>query len=55
MHREKCVRANAIASALFKVSNIKPSKKEKIRIKKLYKAKFDKVEEKSEMSRNVTG
>ncbi|KAL4088598.1 hypothetical protein QTP88_023687 [Uroleucon formosanum] len=52
-HKENCVRANAVSSALFKVSNIKPSKKEKIKIKKLYKEEFDKAEEKSEMSRDV--
>lgn len=54
MHKKNYVRANAVSSALFKVFNIKSSKKDKIRIKKLYKEELDKAVEKSEMARDIT-
>lgn len=52
-HKENHVRVNTISSAIFKVSKIKLSKKEKIMIKRLYKSEFDKAEEKSGMSGDV--
>jgi len=52
--KENCVNANAISANLYKISNIKPSKMETIRTKRLYKIALDNSVDKSEIVTNYT-